>query len=86
MEIKEYSEAMAYIIKGQIIEEYMYYHDITMSLEQYLSIAELLRARLFEKSSKIGAILAKGNLHYQIKPLSNAMLKIGQAHAIIDEF
>ncbi len=85
MAIKEYSEAMDYIIKGQIIEEYMYYHDITMSLEQYLSIAELLRARLFEKSSKIGAILAKGNLHYQIKPLSNAMLKIGQAHAIIDD-
>ncbi|MHA1762804.1 MAG: polyprenyl synthetase family protein, partial [Promethearchaeota archaeon] len=77
--------AMDYIIKGHIIEEYMYYHDITMSLEQYLNIAELLRARLFEKSSKIGAILAKGNLHYQIKPLSSAMLKIGQAHAIIDD-
>jgi len=43
------------------------------------------RARLMEESVKIGAILAKGNYHYQIKPLSEAMLKIGQAFAIRDD-
>lgn len=85
MAINEYSEAVDFLIKGQILEEYMYYHKITMSLEQYLNIAELQRARLFEKSTKIGAIFAKGNVHYQIKPLSDAMLKIGQAHAIRDD-
>ena len=72
--INEYSEAIDYLIKGSIIEEYMEHHNIIMSLEQYLNIAELMRARLFEKSAKIGAILARGNLHYQIKPLSEAML------------
>lgn len=83
--INEYSEAIDYLMKGQIIEEYMDYHNITMSLEQYLNIAEMQRARLFEKSSKIGAILAKGNMHYQIIPLSEAMLKIGQAYSIRDD-
>jgi geranylgeranyl pyrophosphate synthase len=56
-----------------------------MTLEQYLNIAEWVRARLFEKSAKIGAILAKGNKHYQINPLSDALLSIGQAHAIRDD-
>ncbi|MFX0071913.1 MAG: polyprenyl synthetase family protein [Candidatus Hermodarchaeota archaeon] len=83
--IKEYSEALDFLIKGMIIEEYMEYHQITMTLEQYLNLAEMQRARIFEKSTKIGAILAKGNLQYQIKPLSDAMLKIGQAHAIRDD-
>ncbi|MHA1281678.1 MAG: polyprenyl synthetase family protein [Promethearchaeota archaeon] len=83
--INEYSEALQYLMKGQIIEEYMNYHRITMSLEQYLNIAEMQRARLFEKSAKIGGILAKGNIHYQIKPLSEAMLRIGQAYAIRDD-
>ncbi len=83
--INEYTMAMDYLMKGQIIEEYMDYHKITMSLEQYLNIAELQRASLFEKSTKIGAILAKGNLNYQIKPLSEAMVRIGQAHAIRDD-
>ncbi|MCP4764064.1 MAG: hypothetical protein GY870_19985, partial [archaeon] len=83
--IHEYTEAQNYLIKGQIIEEYMEHHNITMSLEQYLNIAELLRARVFEKSTMIGAILARGNMHYQIKPLSEAMLKIGQAYAIRDD-
>ncbi len=83
--INEYTEAMDYILKGQLIEEYMNYNNITMTLEQYLNIAECQRARLFEKSTKIGAILAKGNLHYQIKPLSEAMLIIGQAHSIRDD-
>ncbi len=83
--INEYTRAMDYLMKGQIIEEYMDYHKMTMSLEQYLNIAELQRASLFEKSTKIGAILAKGNLHYQIKPLSEAMLRIGQAYAIRDD-
>ncbi|MBN1214875.1 MAG: polyprenyl synthetase family protein [Candidatus Lokiarchaeota archaeon] len=85
MAIDEYTEAMDSILKGQIIEEYMQYHHITMSLEQYLTIAEMERARTFDKAVRIGAILANGNLHYQIKPLSNAMLKIGQAHAIKDD-
>ena len=83
--INEYSEAMDYLMKGMIIEEYMEYHNITMTLEQYLSIAEMQRARIFEKATKIGAILARGNMHYQIKPLSDAMLRIGQAHAIRDD-
>lgn len=83
--ITEYTEAMNYLMKGQIIEEYLEYHNITMTLEQYLNIAEFQRARVFEKAVKIGAILAKGNRHYQIKPLSEAMLKIGQAHAIRDD-
>lgn len=85
MAIREYTEAIDYLLKGQIIEEYLNSHNITMTIEQYLNIAELIRARVFEKSVKIGAILAKGNLHYQIKHLSNAMLKIGQAHAIRDD-
>ena len=53
-----------------------------------MNILELLtiqRARVFEKSTKIGAILARGNIHYQIKPLSEAMLRIGQAYAIRDD-
>lgn len=83
--INEYTTAMEYLIKGQIIEEYMNYHKVTMSLEQYLNIADLQRASLLEKSVKIGAILAKGNLHYQIEPLSKAMLQIGQAYAIRDD-
>jgi geranylgeranyl pyrophosphate synthase len=83
--LNEYSEAIDYVIKGEIIEEYLDFHNITMSLEQYLNIAEMMRARVFEKSTKIGAILAKGNLHYQIKPLSEAMLRIGQAYAIRDD-
>ncbi|MHA1293793.1 MAG: hypothetical protein ACTSQJ_14145, partial [Promethearchaeota archaeon] len=65
--INDYSEALYYLSKGQIIEEYMVYHHITQSLEQYLNIAELTRARLFQKATKIGAILARGNIHYQIK-------------------
>jgi geranylgeranyl pyrophosphate synthase len=56
-----------------------------MSLEQYLTIAEMQRASLLEKSAKIGAILAKGNLHYQIDPLSKAMNLMGQAFAIRDD-
>ncbi|TFG02718.1 MAG: hypothetical protein EU540_00985 [Promethearchaeota archaeon] len=83
--ISEYSEAIDYLLRGQIIEEYMDSHNLTMTLEQYLNIAELQRARLFEKSAKIGAILAKGNIHYQIQPLSDAMLRIGQAYAIRDD-
>lgn len=83
--INEYTQAMDFLMKGQLIEEYMNYNNITMTLEQYLNIAEYQRARLFEKSAKIGAILAKGNIHYQIKPLSDAMLSIGQAHAIRDD-
>ncbi len=83
--INEYAEAMDYLMKGQLIEEYMNYNNITMTLEQYLNIAECQKARMFEKSTKIGAILAKGNLHYQIKPLSDAMLQIGQAHSIRDD-
>ncbi|MBN1802373.1 MAG: polyprenyl synthetase family protein [Candidatus Lokiarchaeota archaeon] len=83
--INEYSEALNYLIRGQIIEEYMDDHNITMSMEQYLNIAELQKARIFEKSSKIGALLARGNIHYQIQPLSEAMLKIGQAYAIRDD-
>ncbi|MFW9896412.1 MAG: polyprenyl synthetase family protein [Candidatus Thorarchaeota archaeon] len=83
--ISEYTQAMDYLMKGQLIEEYMNYNNITMTLEQYLNIAEWERARLFEKSAKIGAILAKGNLHYQINPLSDALLSIGQAHAIRDD-
>jgi len=83
--INEYTEAMDFLIKGHIIEEYMHYHNLTMTLEQYLNIAEMQRARFFEKSAKIGAILAKGNLHYQIKPLSEALLRIGQASAIRDD-
>jgi len=85
MAVKEYAEALESLMRGQIIEEYMNYHNITMSLEQYLNIAEMQRASLFDKSSKIGAILAKGNLHYQIKPLSEAMVRIGQAYAIRDD-
>ena len=61
--INEYTAAMDSLMKGQIIEEYMNYHNITMTLEQYLSIAEMQRASLLEKSAKIGAILAKGNFH-----------------------
>ena len=83
--INEYTEAMDYLMKGQLVEEYMNYNNITMTLEQYLNIAEFQKARIFEKSTKIGAILAKGNFHYQIKPLSDSMLKIGQAHAIRDD-
>jgi geranylgeranyl diphosphate synthase type I len=83
--INEYTTAMDSLMKGQIIEEYMNYHNITMSLEQYLTIAEMQRASLLEKSAKIGAILAKGNLHYQIKPLSIAMNLMGQAFAIRDD-
>ncbi len=83
--INEYTEALDSMMKGQIIEEYMEYNNITMSLEQYLNIAEMLRARLLEKSTKIGAILARGNIHYQIKPLSEAMLLIGQAYSIRDD-
>ena len=83
--INEYTEAMDYLLKGMIIEEYMEYHKITMTLEQYLNIAEMQRARVLEKATKIGAILARGNRHYQIKPLSEAMLRIGQAYAIRDD-
>ncbi|UCC19280.1 MAG: polyprenyl synthetase family protein [Promethearchaeota archaeon] len=83
--IDEYTKAMDYLMKGQLMEEYMSYNNITMTLEQYLNIAEYQKARLFEKSTKIGAILAKGNLHYQIKPLSEAMLGMGQAHSIRDD-
>ena len=83
--INEYSEAIDNLIRGEIIEAYMDYHNMTMSLEQYLNIAELMRASLFEKSAKIGAIFARGNMHYQIKPLSEAMLRIGQAFAIRDD-
>jgi len=83
--INEYTSAMNYLMKGQIIEEYMNYHNITMTIEQYLSLVEMQRARLMEESVKIGAILAKGNYHYQIKPLSEAMIKIGQAFAIRDD-
>ena len=85
LSINEYTEAMNSLMKGQIIEEYMNYHNITMTLEQYLNIAEMQRAVLFEKSTKIGAILARGNIHYQIKPLGEAMLRIGQAYAIRDD-
>ena len=83
--INEYTEAIDYLIKGMIIEEYMLYHNIIMTLEQYLNIAEMQKARIFEKSTRIGAILARGNIHYQINPLSEAMLKIGQAYAIRDD-
>ncbi|MBY8987187.1 MAG: polyprenyl synthetase family protein [Candidatus Lokiarchaeota archaeon] len=83
--INEYTAAMDSLMKGQIIEEYMNYHNITMSLEQYLTIAEMQRASLLEKSVKIGAILAKGNIHYQINPLSKAMNLMGQAFAIRDD-
>jgi len=83
--INEYTTAMDNLMKGQIIEEYMNYHNITMSLEQYLIIAEMQRASLLEKSVKIGAILAKGNNHYQINPLSKAMNLMGQAFAIRDD-
>jgi len=83
--INEYTAAMDSLMKGQIIEEYMNYHNITMSLEQYLSIAEMQRASLLEKSAKIGAILAKGNFHYQINHLSKAMNLMGQAFAIRDD-
>ncbi|MFW9950719.1 MAG: polyprenyl synthetase family protein [Candidatus Thorarchaeota archaeon] len=83
--INEYTEAMDNLMKGQIIEEYINYHNITMSLEQYLNIAELQRASLLDKSVKIGAIFAKGNFHYQIAPLSEAMRRIGQAYAIRDD-
>jgi len=83
--INEYTEAIEYLMKGMIIEEYMLYNNITMTLEQYLTIAEMQRAKVFEKSTKIGAILARGNSHYQIEPLSEAMLRIGQAHAIRDD-
>jgi geranylgeranyl diphosphate synthase type I len=83
--INEYTAAMDSLMKGQIIEEYMNYHNITMSLEQYLTIAEMQRASLLEKSAKIGSILAKGNLHYQIEPLSKAMNLMGQAFAIRDD-
>jgi len=83
--INEYSDAINSLIRGEILEEYMNYNNMTMSLEQYLNIAELQRASLFEKSTIIGAILARGNIHYQIKPLSEAMLSIGQAFAIRDD-
>ena len=83
--INEYTRAVENLMKGQIIEEYIDYHRLTMSLEQYLSIAELQRASLLEKSVIIGAILAKGNVHYQINPLSEAMVRIGQAYAIRDD-
>ncbi len=83
--INEYSEAIAELIKGQIIESYLDYNNITQTLEQYLNIAELQRASIFEKSTRIGAILARGNIHYQIKPLSDAMSAIGQAYAIRDD-
>ncbi len=83
--INEYTQAMDFLMKGQLVEAYMKYNNITMTLEQYLNIAEWERARLFEKSAKIGAILARGNIHYQINPLSNALLSIGQAHAIRDD-
>jgi octaprenyl-diphosphate synthase len=83
--INQYTKAIENLMKGQIIEEYIDYHNITMSLEQYLSIAILQRASLLEKSVIIGAILAKGNLHYQINPLSEAMVRIGQAYAIRDD-
>ena len=83
--INEYTSAMDNLMKGQIIEEYMNYHNITMSLEQYLIMAEMQRASLLEKSAKIGAILAKGNIHYQINPLSKAMNLMGQAFAIRDD-
>ncbi|TFF96316.1 MAG: hypothetical protein EU547_06550 [Promethearchaeota archaeon] len=85
MAIKEYTKATNYLLKGQIIEEYLNSHKIVMSIEQYLNIAELIRATVFEKATKIGAILAKGNIHYQIEPLSAAMLKIGQAYTITDD-
>jgi len=83
--LAEYNEAFNSINKGLIIEEYMFWNKITMTLEQYLNIAELKTASLFEKSTKIGAILAKGNLNYQINPLSDFMLKLGQVHSIRDD-
>ncbi|MFX1277197.1 MAG: polyprenyl synthetase family protein [Promethearchaeota archaeon] len=83
--INEYSEALNKLIRGQIIEEYMEDHKIIMSMEQYLDIAEMQKARIFEKAVNIGAILAGGNIHYQVEPLSEAMLKIGQAYAIRDD-
>ena len=83
--INEYTKAMDYLMKGQLIEEYLNFNNITMTLEQYFNIAEYQKARIFEKSARIGAILAKGNLHYQIEPLSDAMLNIGQAHSIRDD-
>ncbi len=83
--LAEYNEAFNSINKGLIIEEYMFWNKITMTLEQYLNIAELKTARLFEKSAKIGAILAKGNFNYQIRPLSDFMLKLGQIHSIRDD-
>ena len=49
--INEYTNAMDYLMKGQLIEEYMNYNNITMTLEQYLNIAECQRARIFEKST-----------------------------------
>lgn len=85
MAIEEYTKATNSLLKGLITEEYLNSHNILMSIEQYLDIAELVRASLFEKAAKIGAILAKGNVHYQIEPLSKAMRKIGQAYAITDD-
>jgi geranylgeranyl pyrophosphate synthase len=85
MAIEEYTKATNSLLKGLIIEEYLNSHSIIMSIEQYLDIAELVRASLFQKATEIGAILAKGNLHYQIEPLSKAMRKIGQAYAITDD-
>ncbi|GAH53862.1 unnamed protein product, partial [marine sediment metagenome] len=49
--LNEYTSAMDNLMKGQIVEEYMSYHNITMSLEQYLNIAEMQRASLLEKST-----------------------------------
>ena len=83
--LAEYCDAFNSINEGLIIEEYMYYNKIVMTLEQYLNIAELKTASLFEKSAKIGSILAKGNVLYQIKPLSDFMLKLGQAYSIRDD-
>ncbi len=83
--LAEYCNAFNLINEGLIIEEYMYYNKIVMTLEQYLNIAELKTASLVEKSAKIGAILANGNTFYQIKPLSDFMLKLGQAYSIRDD-
>jgi len=83
--LAEYNEAANFITKGLIIEEFMFWNKITMSLEQYLNIAELKTARLLEKSAKIGAILAKGNTLYQINHLSDAMMRTGQAYSIKDD-
>lgn len=83
--LSEYNTASNYMTQGLIIEAYMKWNKITMSLEQYLNIAELKTARPLEKAAKIGAILARGNDYFQINFLSEFMLKFGQAYSIKDD-